>query len=176
LPEVNIKMSIILNSVVENHSLPSGEELPPETSKVTFKAVDRKVTFSGHFLVEVNGAVYLVSGSGIDPYESDFMIRFNGGRGEGITNVSLVLREEDESDGDLELVYEGYVVDPLYSINYTENGGYYGSWDKKVVGHITSTLREVLRNLEEGKSSVDPEELFSLDDCKPVPYGEFTDK
>ena len=148
-------MSIILNSVVETHSLPSGEELPPETAKVTFKAVDRKVTFSGHFLVEVNGAVYLVSGSGIDPYETNFMVRFNGGRGEGVTNVSLVLREEDESDGDLELVYEGYVVDPLYSINYTENGGYYGEDTKNEVEHVTSTLRESLRNLEEGESSLE---------------------
>jgi hypothetical protein len=163
-------MSVIINSVVENHVSPSGEELPPETSKVTFKAVDRKVTFSGHFLVEVDGPEYLVSGSGIDPYETDFGVRFNGGRGEGVTNVSRVLREEDESDGDLELVYEGYVVDPLYSINYTENGGYYGKDTKTEVEIVTSTLREALRNFEKDKSSVDPEELFSLDDCKQVPY------
>ena len=145
-------MSVIINSVVENHSLPSGEELPPETSKVTFKAVDRKVVFSGHFLVEVGGLTYLVSGSDINPYETDFMVRFTGGRGEGVTNVSLVLREEDESDGDLELVYEGYVVDPLYSINYTENSGYYGEDTKNEVEHVTSTLRESLRNLEEDES------------------------
>ena len=145
-------MSVILNSVVETHVLPSGEELPPETSKVTFLAVDRKVTFSGHFLVEVGGLEYLVSGSDIDPYETDFMVRFNGGRGGGVTNVSLVLREEDDSDDDLEIVYEGYVVDPLYSINYTENGGYYGEDTKKEVEFVTSTLRESLRNLEEDES------------------------
>ena len=148
-------MSVILNSVVENHVLPSGEELPPETAKVTLEAVSRKVIFSGHFLVEVGGLTYLVSGRDIDPYESDFMIRFNGGRGEGVTNVSLVLREEDESDEDLEIVYEGYVVDPLYSINYTENGGYYGEDTKNEVEHVTSTLRESLRNLEEDESSLE---------------------
>ena len=148
-------MSVILNSVVETHVLPSGEELPPETSKVTFLAVDRKVTFSGHFLVEVGGLEYLVSGSDIDPYETDFMVRFNGGRGGGVTNVSLVLREEDDSDDDLEIVYEGYVVDPLYSINYTENCGYYGEDTKNEVEHVTSTLRESLRNLEEGESSLE---------------------
>ena len=135
--------------------MPSGDELPPETAKVTFLAVDRKVTFSGHFLVEVGGVDYLVSGSDIDPYETDFMVRFNGGRGGGVTNVSLVLREEDDSDGDLEIVYEGYVVDPLYSINYTENGGYYGEDTKNEVEHVTSTLRESLRNLEEDESSLE---------------------
>ena len=145
-------MSIILNSVVETHSLPSGEELPPETTKVTFLAVDRKVTFSGHFLVEVGGVDYLVSGSGINPYESDFMIRFNGGRGEGVTNVSLVLREEDDSVANNEIVSEGYVVEPMYSINYTENRGYYGEDTKNEVEHVTSTLRESLRNLEEDES------------------------
>ena len=145
-------MSIIINSVVENHVSPSGEELPPETTKVTFKAVDRKVTFSGHFLVEVGGVDYLVSASGINPHETDFMVRFNGGRGEGVTNVSLVLREEDDSVADNEKVSEGYVVEPMYSINYTENGGYYGEGLKNEVEHVTSTLRESLRNLEEDES------------------------
>ena len=145
-------MSVILNSVVENHVLPSGEELPPETAKVTFLAVDRKVTFSGHFLVEVGGLTYLVSGSDINPYETDFMVRFTGGRGEGVTNVSLVLREEDDAVTKDEVVYEDYVVEPMYSINYIENGGYYGEGLKNEVEHVTSTLRESLRNLEEDES------------------------
>ena len=148
-------MSIILNSVVETHSLPSGEELPLETSKVTFKAVDRKVTFSGHFLVEVGGVDYLVSGSGIDPYETDFMVRFNSGRGEGVTKVSVVLRKADDAVTKDEVVYEDYVVEPMYSINYIENGGYYGESLKNEVEHVTSTLRESLRNLEEGESSLE---------------------
>ena len=148
-------MSIILNSVVETHVLPSGEELPPETAKVTFLAVDRKVTFSGHFLVDVGGVDYLVSGTGIDPHETNFMVRFSGGRGEGVTNVSVVLRKADDAVTKDEVVYEDYVVEPMYSINYTENGGYYGEGLKNEVEHVTSTLRESLRNLEEGESSLE---------------------
>tara|TARA_B100000579_G_scaffold432985_2_gene450899 strand:- start:273 stop:728 length:456 start_codon:yes stop_codon:yes gene_type:complete len=143
-------MSIIISSAVENQSFATDEELSLEPTKVTFEKISRKVTFSGDYLVQVSGTEYHVVGADINPHETDFMVRFTGGRGTGVKSVSLVIGEEDASAADTEIVFEDLIVEPLYSVS----GGYTSQCAKKEVEVVMTTLRESLRNYEDGSRSV----------------------
>ena len=163
-------MSIVVNSelpkVYDYSVYPARTKLPSEPTKVTIGAITRNVTFSGDFLVQVSGTEYLVSGSNINPRETDFMI----GSGMGVKNVSVVIGEKDDSDVANENVIGDYVVEPLYSVS----DGYVTDDAINEVEVVMTTLRDALIKYERGDYTEDNvEELFSLspdDIVRRTPY------
>ena len=151
-------MSITINSelpkVYDYSVYPVRIKLPSEPTKVTLGAITRKVTFSGDFLVQVSGTEYLVTGSDINPFETDFMIRFSGGRGTGVKNVSIVIREKDDSVKNTEIVIGDCVVEPLYSVC----DGYVNEDSKNEVEVVMTTLRDALIKYERGDHTYDDNE------------------